>query len=154
MDCGKKALMACLAIVPLMTLGCDRQSRHDDAGPILVSAVSALERSTVRPLEGGKKIESFLVGPGIAQSVASDAARIRPTSIAKQVNGHTRLEAGEVLIKEFRMNDRAAHVTMLVGPADYFPAPGRPPDCGSTEKMTFKELSGRWVLTEREQVVC
>lgn len=153
MDCGKQPTFVMrLAIVTLLISGCDQPSERNDAGPIFVSAVSALGHSSARKSDRSRKVKSFLVAPGIAPSVASDAARVRPTSAAAD---SIRLKAGEVLIKEFRIEGRRSHLTLLVGPADPFPAPGSLPSCGSTETMTFRrEWSGQWVMDTREQIVC
>lgn len=76
---------------------------------------------------------------------------MRPTSIAKS----SRLDSGEVLIKEFRIDGKRALMVMLVGPANPFPATGTIPDCGQTEVMTFKKgRSGQWALDTREQMIC
>ena len=63
------------------------------------------------------------------------------------------MESGEVLITEFRMDRRSAHITFLVGPADDFPTRGRPPILGSIEKMQFeRKMTGRWILVKSEGI--
>lgn len=153
MDCGKQQRWSVigLTIAFLLIGGCDRRPARPDGESIFIAAVSALEHSSARPSDKSRKVQSLMVARDIPQSVIADAARVRPTEVARS----SRLDRGEVLIKEFRTEGRRAHLLMLIGPANPFPATGTVPNCGQTETMTFKKgWSGKWVLDTREQMMC